>query len=122
MGFILATIALIILVTIGIYIKAQSDLKGLTTMEIQDVDLSKIEDGYYEGSYEVFPISVKVNVTVKNHEITDIIILKHTNGQGGPAEKITEHIIKSQSLKVDAISGATYSSKVIIKAVENALK
>lgn len=122
MGFILATIALIILVTIGIYIKAQSDLKGLTTMEIQDVDLSKIEDGYYEGSYEVFPISVKVNVTVKNHGITDIIILKHTNGQGGSAEKITEHIIKSQSLKVDAISGATYSSKVIIKAVENALK
>ena len=100
----------------------QSDLKKLSTLEIQDVDLSQIEDGYYEGSYSVFPVAVEVNVYVKNHEIIDINILKHTNGQGGPAEKITEHIMKSQSLDVDAISGATYSSKVIIKAVENALK
>ena len=119
---ILAIIVLIIIVMTGIYIKTQSDLKDLSTMEIQDIDLSKIEDGNYEGSYNVFPISVKVNVFVKNHEITDIKILKHTNGQGDPAEKITELILKSQSLKVDTISGATYSSKVIIKADENALK
>lgn len=122
LGCILAIIALIILIMVGIYIKAQSDLKELSTMEIQDIDLSNVKDGNYEGSYNVFPISVKVNVYVKNHEITDIKILKHTNGQGGPAEKITELILQSQSLKVDAISGATYSSKVIIKAVENALK
>ncbi|MGD9567751.1 MAG: FMN-binding protein [Sedimentibacter sp.] len=67
-------------------------------------------------------MSVEVNVYIRNHEIKDINIIKHTNGQGGSAEKITELILQSQSLKVDAISGATYSSKVIIKAVENALK
>jgi uncharacterized protein with FMN-binding domain len=122
LGIIFAIIILIIFVLIVGYIKVQSDLKELTALEIQDVDLSQIEDGYYEGSYNVFPIAVEVNVYVKNHEIIDIKILKHTNGQGGSAEKITEHIMKLQSLDVDAISGATYSSKIIIKAVENALE
>lgn len=105
-----------------VLLKSQSDLKKLTTIEIQDVDLSKIENGFYEGKYKSFPISVKVQVTVNNHVIDDIKILKHINGQGGAAEKITENIIKSQSLEVDAITGATYSSKVIVKAVEDALK
>jgi uncharacterized protein with FMN-binding domain len=122
LGIIFVIIILIIFVLIVGYIKVQSDLKELTALEIQDVDLSQIEDGYYEGSYNVFPIAVEVNVYVKNHEIIDIKILKHTNGQGGSAEKITEHIMKLQSLDVDAISGATYSSKIIIKAVENALE
>lgn len=122
LGSFLIVIALIIIVMVVFFIKSQSNLENLTSIEIQDIDLSKIEDGNYEGSYESFPVSVEVNVGVKNHEIIDIKILKHVNGQGGPAEKITEHIIEAQSLKVDAIAGATYSSMVIIKAVEDALK
>lgn len=122
LGSFLIVIALIIIVMVVFFIKSQSNLENLTSLEIQDIDLSKIEDGNYEGSYESFPVSVEVNVEVKNHEIIDIKILKHVNGQGGPAEKITEHIIEAQSLKVDAIAGATYSSMVIIKAVEDALK
>jgi len=34
---------------------------------------------------------------------------------------IVDSVIENQSLDVDAISGATYSSKVILKAIENAL-
>ncbi len=119
---VLIVIVLIIFVMIGAFIKAQSNLKKLASIEISDVNLSEIEDGYYEGSYNVFPISVDVSVFVKNHELKDIRIIKHDNGQGSSAEKITELILKSQSLNVDIISGATYSSKVIIKAVENALE
>jgi len=37
------------------------------------------------------------------------------------AELITDMVIDSQSLKVDVVSGATYSSKIILKAIENAL-
>lgn len=122
LGIILAVIALIIIAMVGFFIKSQNSLNNLTSIEIQDVDLPRIEDGNYKGSYEAFPVSVEVSVEVKNHEIMDIQILKHVNGQGDPAEKITEHIIEAQSLNVDVIAGATYSSKVIIKAVEDALK
>ncbi|GAI95081.1 unnamed protein product, partial [marine sediment metagenome] len=30
-------------------------------------------------------------------------------------------VVEAQTLQVDAVSGATYSSKVILKAIENAL-
>jgi uncharacterized protein with FMN-binding domain len=49
-------------------------------------------------------------------------IVRHDNGKGSPAEIIVDRIIEAQSLKVDLISKATYSSKAILKAVENALQ
>ncbi|WP_353955500.1 FMN-binding protein [uncultured Clostridium sp.] len=47
---------------------------------------------------------------------------EHDCGLGKKAEKITEEIEKMQSLQVDEISGATLSSKVILKAVETAIE
>ena len=38
------------------------------------------------------------------------------------AENIKEDIKKEQSLNVDAISGATVSSKCILKAIEKAIE
>lgn len=90
-------------------------------MEIKEPDLLQISDGVYKGSYAAFPVIVDVSVTVKNHEITDINIQKHQNGQGKEGESIVNSVMQKQSLQVDAVSGATYSSIVILKAVENAL-
>ena len=44
---------------------------------------------------------------------------KESQGQG--AEIIPEKVIEAQSLKVDSVSGATYSSKVILKAIQDAI-
>lgn len=63
-----------------------------------------------------------MKVKVQNGTVTDIEILEHKNGRGGPAEIITDRIIEEQRIDVDAVSGATNSSIVIKKAVENALK
>jgi uncharacterized protein with FMN-binding domain len=48
--------------------------------------------------------------------------LEHRNGQGEAAEVIPQMVVDAQSLQVDAISGATFSSKVILLAIEDALK
>lgn len=85
-------------------------------------DLSEISNGDYIGEYSALPVYVKVQVSVNNHRITDIAILQHDNGLGNAAETITIDVIQRQSLDVDAISGATVSSKCILKAVENALR
>lgn len=102
------------------YIK-QFDSK-VAAVTITNVDLSSIPDGTYNGSYDLFPVSVEVRVTVKYHTITVIDIIKHVNGQGTPAEVLTQKVIEAQSLYVDAVSGATASSKAILKAIEIALK
>lgn len=107
----------------GFAIKAniENNLNQLADVAIPEVDLSRIEDGTYTGSYKVFPVSTKVEVTVENHNITYIDLIEHKNGQGAPAEVIPGQVIKAQSLAVDAVTGATYSSKVILLAIENAL-
>ena len=101
------------------YIK--SNLETLSNLTISNVDLSKIRDGVYEGSYNAFPVAATVKVTVSNHAITGIDLVKHSNGQGGDAEIIPSKVVEAQSLEVDFVSGATYSSKVILKAIEDAL-
>ena len=88
-------------------------------------DISNKPDGLYRGDYNLSgtPVKVILDVTVKNKIITAIKIIKHSSSSiGKKAEKITDQIIARQSLDVDAISGATGSSKAILKAVENALQ
>jgi uncharacterized protein with FMN-binding domain len=101
--------------------RTESNLESLKYMEIAQIDLSIIEDGVYTGSYSAFPVAAEVSVTVKDHVITAIELVKHENGQGAPAEVIPGRVVESQSLQVDSVSGATYSSRVILKAIENAL-
>ena len=95
--------------------------KAVSNIVVSNIDVSQISDGIYMGDYDVEYIYAKVEVTVKQGKITDINILEHRNEHGGPAEKITNDIVKEQKITVDAVSGATNSSKVIKKAVENAL-
>lgn len=104
-----------------IFASIDKSLEGLKNLPIENVDMSSIGDGTYKGKYEAFPIMVELNVTVVNHKITDIKIIKHENGKGAGAEAILDEVIENQTLKVDAIAGATHSSKVILKAIENAL-
>ncbi len=85
-------------------------------------NLEYISDGNYVGEYSISPVSVKVEASVKNSIITDITFIEHSNGLGSSAESITGEIVSNQSLEIDAISGATVSSKCILKAVENAIK
>lgn len=89
---------------------------------INHIDLSGISDGTYTGDADNGLVKVSASVEVQNGRITDITLLKHDNLLGKPAEKIIDNIIAEQSLQVDAISSATYSSDTIQKAVENALR
>ena len=118
---VLLVLALGFITTKILLARFEGNLKQLALSEISDVDLAAAEDGIYIGSYSAFPVSAEVRVTIKNHIIIDIELLKHDNGQGQGAEIIPEKVIEAQSLKVDSVSGATYSSKVILKAIQDAI-
>ena len=122
---IIIVVIVIICAGIGLYKVTASfnqNLSKLTQMKIENVDLCEISDGIYEGNFELFPVSVEVAVTIKAHQISKIDLIKHDNGKGVAAEAINDDVVKAGSLQVDAVSGATFSSKVILKAIENALK
>ena len=121
LAIVLAVLVAVALGLRGFLTNIESNLAKLTDMVPAQIDLNALEDGVYSGSYSVFPVSAKVSVTVKDHRIAAIELIEHKNGQGSSAEAIPGKVLKAQSLQVDSVSGATYSSKVILKAIENAL-
>ena len=87
-----------------------------------DIDMSKVEDGTYEGNSDGGMVKVEVKVEVKDHKITSIELVKHQNGKGKPAESMIDDMVKENTYDVDCVSGATTSSKTIKNAVNNALQ
>ena len=106
-----------------IYLKSVADYKqAVRETAFEEINIPDVPDGVYIGEYDVNFIYAKVEVTVRNGEITEIDILEHRHERGRTAEAITDKIIHEQRIDVDAMTGATNSSTVIKKAVENALK
>jgi uncharacterized protein with FMN-binding domain len=89
---------------------------------LTDIDLSTIPDGVYNGKFGSIPVSVQLDVTVKDHRIENINITKQSSGKGYEARDIIKKIIDAQKPKVDVISGATLSSRCIMIATNHALK
>lgn len=118
----IALIVYILVAGYAAYFIIERNLNGLNEVVIAPIDFSTVEDGVYQGKYSAFPVSVKVEVSVADNRITKIDIIEHNNGQGGEAEAIIDEVIRLQSLKVDVISGATYSSQVIKLAIADAFK
>ena len=106
----------------GLYLKSIGDYKAkVAALTFDEIDLTKVEDGVYEGQCDTGVVRVRVQVTVRDHRLESIELLEHENGRGTPAEAILDQMVQNQTTAVDAVSGATCSSKVIRKAVENAL-
>lgn len=91
------------------------------TQQINSIDVSLIDDGVYTGECDNKLVKAGVEVQVEDGRITNIKILEHENGLGSKAETIVNRVIQGQTLNVDAVTGATYSSNTILKAIENAL-
>lgn len=81
------------------------------------LDLRNVADGIYVGKDSYVTLEVKI----VNHKIDSIEILNNKPGDyAASAEKVTERVITAQSLDVDAISGATTTSKKILSAISAA--
>ena len=114
-----ATVSLILMLNGCMGLK---DFKAeMENLKINDVEFASVADGAYTGSYETKLVGAEVLVKAGSGRITQIDIIKHNHGKGKAAEAITGTVVKWQTLMVDTVSGATYSSKVILKAIENAL-
>lgn len=103
------------------FVMLNNEKKEVTNLVFENVNMSDVEDGTYEGEVSTALVSAKVRVTVRDKRIENIEILKHDNGLGSKAESIVDEMIKRNTYDVDVVSGATYSSKVIENAVNQAL-
>ena len=93
----------------------------IDAIAFSNIDVTTIADGTYEGAYDAGYIYAKVAVEIKAGKITSISLLEHKNERGKAAERITDDMLTQNQITVDAVTGATNSSNVIKKAVENAV-
>jgi len=96
--------------------------RRVDAIKIENIDLQKVRDGDYSGEYDAILVKVEVLVKVRDHLITEIELVRHNNGRGKPAEAVIDTVVARQSIAVDAVSGATSSSKVILEAIQLALQ
>lgn len=128
---ILGVIAVVMVGGISADAQGRREIQELT---IAPVDFNKLRDGTFVGEYTGTKShfrDTKVQVMISAGEISDIKILKGALDKEGKPAKLTgglsvsdlfDNAVKSQSLKVDVISGATLTSKAHLKALENALE
>lgn len=89
-----------------------------------DVSSGEYKDGTYEGTSPGYASGLKVQVKIESGKITSVDVVSHNETPGfyeKAFEKVPAEIVQKQSTDVDTASGATYSSKGIINAVNNAL-
>lgn len=81
--------------------------------------------GSYEASAEGYGGTLTINTTFTEDEIEEIEVVEsnETEGIGGVAiENMTDNILENQSLAIEAVSGATVSSKAFMEALEDAVE
>lgn len=85
-------------------------------------DTRLLKDGVYSGSAKGYKGPIEVEVVVKDGKISEVKTLKHSDDRPKTAlVEIPKRIVASQKTRVDAVTGATYTSKGVCKAVDAAL-
>lgn len=82
------------------------------------------EDGVYTGSSRGYGGTVRVQVTMEGGHITDLQILDASHETSAflrRAKRLLTTVLTAQTWEVDAVSEATYTSRGILGAIQNAL-
>jgi fumarate reductase flavoprotein subunit len=83
---------------------------------------AELKDGIYRGCDAYGPNKAVVEVEIRNREIAQVRIIQHNAWKGKKADPIIpRYIVLDQSTAVDAVSGATNSSHVIMNAAQKAI-
>ena len=120
-------IALIILAVLAVLAIPMSILmfygmSEIRQLVIREVDLQKVADGTYTGSYHKGRWTYDVEVVVQDHRIKSV---KNTNSRMDALSDWNQQaeaaVLAKQSVNIDVVSGATLNSIAFQKAVEVAL-
>ena len=125
--FMVLICALYIPITVMGFKGSKTQKENVTTEENVSTKASSdaaYKDGTYEGSATGYSGQMTVSVTVSCCKISEINIVDTGDDEEYliDAKDVIPQIIEKQSTEVDAVSGATHSSKGIINAVAKALE
>jgi len=101
----------------------QTEEQRVLAMPINEVDLARVENGTYRGSFTFNKFAYVVDVKVQDHRIAGIGMVKNRGGKWAvSAATMADSVVLHQKLGVDVVTGATASCRVILKAIELSFK
>lgn len=116
------SILIIVILSVGFLFMGSANLNRLRTMDIISPDLSALNDGIYTGEFNDGGGTYFVEIEINNHVISHMNLeTSRKSSYVDYARPVIGRIIEKQTLTVDAVTGATTTSKCIMKAAENAL-
>lgn len=99
-----------------------AEMEMVRNLEIEDMDLSSVHDGTYYGAYVYGGFTYEVNVTIRNYAIQSIQILSNRNTRyARMAAGVVDNVLARGNTNADVVSGATTTSKALLKAIEQAI-
>lgn len=116
---------IVLLIFVGIIMSSifMTGLDKGQKVVVGNLNLNIVADGSYEGKYALNRWTNTLKVTVKDHKITDIVVLKDVVFKLDAVSKgVFADVIRKQSLDIDIQSGATVTTKAYLKSIEDALK
>lgn len=125
---VLSVVLGVIILGMGVTVLAlEPGLREARDLTITEVDFANLRDGIFEGAYKGTRDSTrdtKVQVTVASGKVGVIRVVEGVMANEKSVRlmhDLLDSVVEKQSLQVNAVSGATISSKVLLKAIENAL-
>lgn len=120
---VLSIVLVFILVAGGGMFYITRGLENGSKVKVGAVNVPALSDGTYSGKYKAGRWTNEVKVTVKDHKVTKIDIVKDVTFPKPEWTKLLfEKVIEKQNTDVDVVSGSTITSKAYLKSIENALK
>ncbi|MCL1802403.1 MAG: FMN-binding protein [Eubacteriaceae bacterium] len=111
-------------VLLAAFALATNGLSAGAKVPINGIDLAAMDNGAYIGEYSYKRWANTLRVHVDNGAITGIEIIKDVFGANIThcSDETFRRVIQAQDTRIDAVSGATVTTKAYLKAIENALQ
>lgn len=118
-------LVLIILLMFG-WSMIKKEHNHMHSLEIESIDFKRLNDGEYYGYYEGGVYGWRENTVMVDIDSGKLVGIKVVDASEKYAKDLLMNlfgrIIDAQSLDVDTVSGATLTSKGLLKSIQHALK
>lgn len=119
----LGILAFVVIILAVMFVGITDGLNEGKEVALDGIDLATVPDGSYTGTYDFKRWSNTLTVHVEDHKIVAIEVNEDVSAAAMTdcADEVIMRVIEAQSTDIDAVSGATVTSKAYLKAIENAL-
>jgi uncharacterized protein with FMN-binding domain len=117
-GLVIVGVVIVLLVTMAWALYMPALNRAADAIVLQSPIISYRYPGTYEGSATCLHVVARVRVTVSATGVSSVELLERPFGN---MDLLVDRIVTAGGVPVDVITGATVSSKVVMKAVDDAL-